>query len=166
MRWFTHDHAAFAEYERHLAEIQVDLPEGLRVLNEGGGRVSLHDGWFIRVGGSLVSPDVLAFDVACWDMENGVLFDNAWNYPLFHVRIAYRPATLLMPTWERLAQIWDRAEILYGEIDRSDAGGFEHRLLLWPPDAGHVAVRCETVDVAVVRFVEGRAEIVHQSGVE
>jgi hypothetical protein len=127
------------------------------LLEEAGGPVSLHDGWFIDVGWKAASPDVLITDIACSDMANGILRGNVWNYPALHLRLVYRNAQLLMPSkqeaWTVLRQ--RDVQILSGEVERVNGNRLEHRLLLWPPESGSFEVRFDDVDVAAVRFDEG-----------
>ena len=169
MRWFTRswhagelpdaDHdAVIADYARHIAELAPSLPPGLRLLSEAGGQVSLHDGWFIDVRWKVGSPEVLLCDVACWDMPGGVLVGNVWTYPALHVRLVYRGARLLQPPPDGGRIVMPRAELLYGEVDRVD-GQFEHRVLLWPPEAGSFEVRFDDVDVAIVRFRDAQVTV-------
>lgn len=81
--------------------------------------------------------------------------------PLLHVRIAYRDAELLFPSQDIFDQIPRNSstEILFQEVDLTDDGGFEHRLLLWPEEAGYFAVKFRNLDLTAVHFDAGTAEI-------
>lgn len=172
MKWFSRDwqqgqlsddeyNRICADYDDHVQELRPLLPAGLQLLGDAGGSISLHDGHFVRAEWKVGQPDLLLVDIACWDIQSGTLVDNAWDYPLLHVQLAYRGAELVNPTREVLRRVVrdPATEILYGEVDIEDQR-FAHRMLLWPPAAGHVAVTFETVDVAAVRFVDGRAALI------
>ncbi len=174
MRWFTRAwhqgeltdaewDAVNADYERHVQQLGPSLPSAIRVLGEAGGQLSLHDGRFINVEKKLGSQDTLLVDIATRDMQQGSLIGNQWSYPLLHVRIAYLGAHVREPSWEALDDLARQSttEILYGEVDRNGDGSFEHRMLLWPSDVPSLAISFDSVELAAVRFVDGRAEIVN-----
>jgi hypothetical protein len=154
--------AVVADHRRHVANVRSLLPAGLQMLVEGGGHVYLHDGRFIHAQWKVGTTDVLLVDISCWDWQNKRLVGNVRDEMLLHVRLAYQGAVLVSPLWKTFAKlVFDPStEILFGEVDIGAEGGFEHRMLLWPKDAGEVAIRFATVDVAVVRFVDGRVEVV------
>jgi hypothetical protein len=162
VKWFTRDwqqgrltddesSAVTADYVSHVEKLRRSTPAALRVLSGSTGQFSLHDGWFIYSQWTSGETRDLTIDVAGWYMDQ----------PLLHVRIVYREAELLFPTQE----IFDRlratpsTEILYGEVDLTHDGRFEHRLLLWPEEAGYFAVRFKDLELAVVHFAGGHAEV-------
>jgi hypothetical protein len=143
MRWFTREwrqgelsdatyEAAIADYQRNLAEIQDSLPSDLRLLTDGGGSISLHDGRFIGVRKEVGTSSTLLVDIACQDMQQGNLIGNTWDYPDLRVRLVYLKSELLEPSQERIASTLrdPRTEILHGEIEVVAGGVFEHRMLL------------------------------------
>lgn len=165
MKWFTREwHAGdrtapglrqvSRAYGEHLASLKDRLPDAFKVLTEAGGDVSLRDGRFIQVSRPFWEPAQLIFDIACWDLSNGILRDDIWTYPDLHVRIVYGGAELVSPTWDELQSLArdPATEILSGEVDVATDGRLEHRLLLEPREAPLLAVRFTTVDVIPVRF--------------
>jgi hypothetical protein len=174
MRWFTRRwhggpmsearvDSVRDDYARHIAELRAHLPKPLSVFVREKDYVSMHDGHFISVQAPATVSRRLIFDIACWDMARGTLADNRWSYPDLHVRIVYDGAELLTPkTLRLLERRTQKAEtvILYDEFDRAARGkAFEHRMLLWPPEAGFVAVRFLKVAVSVVRFEGAKATV-------
>lgn len=165
MKWFTHEwptagwDATSKAYSEHIAELRPHLPSGLTRLSEGGGLITLHDGWFIDALKEYENPDTILFDVRCWDMAEGRLIDNVMVYPMLHVRIRYEEAKLVNPGWDKLRAARGSAEILYGEFDRSGDDRFVHRMLLWPESEGHVEVEFATAEVVVVRLDGAGAEV-------
>jgi hypothetical protein len=178
MRWFTRRwhggqmseatvERVRKDYFRHLAELRPHLPKQLLIFARDNvrdkGYLSMHDGHFISVQAPATVSHRLIFDIACWDMAHGTLADNRWSYPDLHVRFVYDGAELLTPkTLRTLERRTRNAEtvILYDEFDRAPNGkAFEHRMLLWPPEAGFVAVRFLKVGVSVVRFEGTKATV-------
>ena len=173
MKWFTRDREytyvegepepVYEAYRAHITELRPLLPEGLKRLAEGGGSISLHDGWFVRTSKDPESPDSVLLDIQCWDMPEGRLVNNGWIYPALHVRLVYYEAELVQldrPEWpafgdSRLAY----PEILDGELDRCGDDRFVHRMLLWPESAGFISVEFATAELVAVRFTGAHAEV-------
>ena len=164
MRWFTsawqqgkitdsEQDAVVAEYVAHVDRIKAALPPALRHVGGISGRFSLHDAWFIHSFWSTNLTKDLVVDFAGWYRDQ----------PLLHVRTVYREAQLLSPTQEVFDQLRrsTSTEIVAEEVDLAEGGGFEHRLLLWPTEAGYFAVKFADIEVAVVHFEGGKAEILN-----
>jgi hypothetical protein len=132
------------------------------VLAEAGGPVSLHDGHFIMTTARVDGPD-LQVDIATHDWVGARVSPGAIE-PLLHVHLVYREYELVEPSSEQL--FWrardPNLQILHGEVDVLDDGRFEHRLSTWPERVS-IVIRFETVDVVVVRFANGTAEILEPS---
>lgn len=163
MKWFTREwqngelseseyDAVWPAYLDHIAELRPSLPEGLRRLVEGGGSLSLHDGWFIDVLGELESPNTVLLHIRSADRAGGRLVENVWIDPMLHVRIRYHEAKLIHPEWDDLRAGRGSGVILYGELDRCEGNRFAHRMLLWPETAGYVSVEFGSAELAAVRF--------------
>ena len=126
---------AVRDYQAHVARIRPVLPEGVRILGEAGGRDSLHDGRFAETS---FQDSVLQLRIRGYDWTG----DGAVPTQDREFRIVYYNATLLNLTeQEFFTRTSDaEAEILYCEFDLLPDGTFEHRVLLWPPRLGELAV--------------------------
>jgi len=122
--------AVVPAYRRHL-EI-IELPEPMRDL----AALNPHDARVLRVDHD-PAANTLALRLRCGDLQAGY-FDALLSFSGMTLRPA-DVAALARPG----------VEILYDEVDRTVADGFEYRLLLHP--TGEVAVRFH--DVAVMRVL-------------
>jgi hypothetical protein len=127
------------------------------LLSEGGGLISLHDAWLIdaREAQGAITLDIAAYDYAA----------SGWNDARIdlHVRIIYREAIMHGPTIEEL-WLWRRSgvEILAGELDRIDDGGFVHRFLVFPETADSMAVSFSSADLVAIRLDGTNVSIVDE----
>jgi hypothetical protein len=155
-----------ADYVAHVERIRPLLPPGLQILLEAGGWASLHDGRFVQVQHKVGRPDLLLVDIAAWTSRGRTKVGNAWDEPRMHVRLAYEGAEVISPGASELDGIIrnPKTEILAGEVDVDENGVFEHRMLLWPRESPEFVVRFQSVEVAVVRFIDGRADILYPPG--
>lgn len=174
MKWFNREwqsgalsdievEAVNSEYSLHLGRIKHQLPPDLRALAEAGGTTSLHDGRFIDAQWKVGHPDVLLLDIAAWTADGRRLVGNAWDEPRIHVRLAYQGAELMSPGRTELQTIIrdPKTEILWGEVDIDKDGVLEHRMLLWPAELPEFSIRFRSIELAIVRFIDGRAELLY-----
>ena len=109
------------------------LPRGLAMLDEAGGEHSLHDGRIVSASfeGECLSLVIRGYD---WTTDLPVA-------PRQFVLHYEQAAPTAGSREELMATLGDaEAEILYGELDLLDHERFEHRLLLWPPRLGEIAI--------------------------
>ena len=128
----------------HVERIAAVLPAGVAKLVEAGGSESLHDGNFADVR-----------------FERGRLvivvegYDWSTDFPLKRLRfvIRYTDATAVELSDQALIDTLEdpEAEILYCEFDVCPGGLFEHRMLLWPPRLGEIAVSFRDATVELQR---------------
>lgn len=117
----------------HVGAVAPRLPAGIAALVEAGGAHSLHDG---RVVAASFAAEHLTVTVRGYDWttdlpvaprEFVLRYDRA--EPVQGTRAAL------------LTTLGDAAsEILYCELDVVGEGRFEHRMLLWPPRLGEIAI--------------------------
>ena len=104
-------------------------------------------------------PD-LQLDIATDD-----LLDRVYQYGQFeaivHVHLIYRGYELVEPSSEELYWLArDPATVIRScEVEVLPGGRFEHRMLLWPAESP-IVIRFETIDVGVVRFLDGAVEVI------
>jgi hypothetical protein len=184
-----HD-AVEADYDRHVRAIRDSLPPGLQLLVEGGGPVSLWDGEFIRttargrrqggvppwyrdatredsagvsverlLPGEVPGPD-LQLDIATDELTDRV-YQHGQFEAIVHVHLIYRGYELVEPSSEELYWLArDPATVIRScEVEVLPDGRFEHRMLLWPTRSP-IVIRFDTIDVGVVRFLDGTVEVI------
>ncbi len=141
MKWFTRewtrgqlsdaeDDAVPALYAEHLDQIEDQLSAGARDLARN---LNVHDG---RVKGWRQANKTIELDVVVGDLQAGYQ----------RVLLTFEGSKLVRPTsLDDLGFGNLRTEILYDEVDVTDSGAFEYRLLVWPD--GEIAIRFDSVVV-------------------
>lgn len=128
----TDEKAAFvtAAYWQHVHGLE--LPPAVRDL----AFLNPHDAYVLDVEHEPQSAQ-LRLRLRCGDMQVGY----------FDARMTFRGVTIASAHAEILtkAKRPATAEILYDEVDRSDFGGFEYRILLFPD--GEIAFQFENVEI-------------------
>lgn len=93
------------------------------------------------------------------------MLDRVYQHGQFeaivHVHLIYRGYELVEPSSEELYWLArDPATVIRScEVEVLPGGRFEHRMLLWPAESP-IVIRFETIDVGVVRFLDGAVEVI------
>ena len=121
--------AVFGVYRRHLAAIASLVPSGVLELSQ---QSSLHDALFKTVQFDQINRQ-LFLRLRCGELQ----------YGYYDLSLHYTGATVIDRTPYGLSGLVAVAgvEVLYHEIDVTEAGRFEQRMILWP--SGEFAANCE-----------------------
>jgi hypothetical protein len=132
--------AAMDSFNAHVDSIAHRLPHGLAALVEAGGSSSFHDG---RIVLAEIDGDSLALVIQGYDWTT--------DLPVAPRRftIRYERAEPTQGATADLLEILGRPEleILYAELDIIRGDAFEHRMLLWPPELGEIAIAFQDATV-------------------
>ena len=141
MKWFTREwtrgqlsdaeaDAVPALYAEHLDHIEAQLSVGALDLARN---LNVHDG---RVKGWRQANKTIELDVVAGELQAGYQ----------RILLTFEGSKLVHPTsLDDLDFANPRTEILYDEVDVTDSGAFEYRMLVWPD--GEVAIRFDSVVV-------------------
>ena len=148
-----------AQYREHLEALSSSLPTSLHLLSHfhllshAGGSLSIHDGRIMSAFWELDAEDTFVVDIYVGEDDP----PDPGLISVLLIRICYRDARLKAPKLTELRRLIrdPKTQILYGEVDSSKPGRFEHRMSLWTgkqaPNA-ELAVRFSDADIVAARL--------------